>query len=85
MKKLIICFGLFVGASSCTSNNDFNKAKKILESQGLTNIESTGYKPFCCDEKDGWSTGFKATDKQGNPVKGCICSGLLKGVTIRYQ
>ena len=40
---------------------------------------------FCCDEKDTFSTGFEATDKNGNKVEGCFCSSVLKGVTVRFD
>lgn len=75
---LIFCLG-------CTSNNDFIKGKKQLEQQGYTNIKDTGYEWFCCDDKDTYSSGFTALDKKGNKVEGCICSGVLKGVTIRFK
>jgi hypothetical protein len=71
--------------TSCTSSNDFGKGKKQLEQQGYTNVKDNGYSWFCCDEKDTFSTGFTALDKQGNKVKGCICSGVLKGVTVRFE
>lgn len=70
---------------SCTSDKDFAKGKAQLEQQGYTDIEDTGYKIFCCDEKDHFSTGFKCKDKNGNVVKGCFCSGIIKGVTIRFE
>lgn len=53
--------------------------------QGYTDVESTGYDVFCCSDKDTFSTGFQCKDKQGNTVKGCICSGVLKGITIRFE
>ena len=72
-------------STSCTSTNDFEKGKKQLENQGYTNIKKTGYEMFCCGEDDSFSTGFTAIDKQGNKVKGCFCSGVLKGVTVRFK
>lgn len=80
---VVLC--LVILCTSCTSNNDFGKGKKQLEQQGYTNVEDTGYNWFCCDGKDTFSTGFTAIDKEGNKVKGCICSGILKGVTIRFE
>ncbi len=71
--------------TSCTSSNDFEKGKKRLENQGYTNVKDTGYNWFCCSDKDTFSTGFTALDKSGDKVKGCICSGVLKGVTIRFE
>lgn len=79
---LLLCA---VFSSSCTSNKDFEKGKKQLEMQGYTDVENTGYNAFCCADKDTYSTGFKCKDKQGNVVKGCICSGVLKGITIRFE
>ena len=78
---LLIASALF----SCTSSNDFAKGKQQLEQQGYANIEYTGYDWFCCSDKDEFSTGFKCKDKNGNKVKGCFCSSLLKGVTIRFE
>jgi len=82
LAMLLLCA---VYLSGCTSNKDFEKAKKQLEMQGYTNVEKTGYNAFCCADKDTYSTGFKCTDKQGNIVKGCICSAVLKGITIRFE
>lgn len=69
----------------CTSSNDFDNGKKQLEQQGYTDVKNTGYNFFCCDEKDTFSTGFECKDKNGNIVKGCFCSNVLKGVTIRFE
>lgn len=61
---------------SCT---DKDNATRILEEQGYTEIEITGYSPFSCSEDDIISTGFKAKSPSGKWVKGTVCSGLLKG------
>ena len=76
---------LLVAFTACTSDNDFAKGKRQLENQGYTNVKNTGYNMFCCDEKDTFSTGFEATDKNGNKVEGCFCSSVLKGVTVRFD
>lgn len=85
--KNLITFTLFalIVCISCTNTSAFEKSKTQLEQQGYTDIRSTGYSFFCCDEKDTFSDGFTCKDKSGNVVKGCICSGLLKGITIRYE
>lgn len=75
----------FLVTNQCTSETDFNKAKQQLETQGYTDIEMGGHAWFCCDEKDLWSTTFRAKDKNGNVIEGCVCSGILKGVTIRFK
>lgn len=71
--------------AACSSDNDFKKGKKVLEQQGYTDVQETGYEWFCCGKDDEYSTGFKAKDKAGNTVKGCFCSSLGKGVTVRFE
>lgn len=85
MKKIILVAIISIALSSCSSDNDFKKGKSQLENQGYTDVKNTGYDWFCCDEKDHFSTGFSCKDKKGKEVKGCICSGLLKGITIRFE
>lgn len=84
IKNLFIILG-GVLITGCTSPKDFVKGKQQLESQGYTKVVNTGYSSWCCDEKDTYSTGFKALDSKGNVVEGCICSGVLKGITIRFK
>lgn len=83
MKRLILLS--LVVLCSCSSKNDFKNGKKQLESMGYTHIENTGYTMFCCSNEDSFKTGFKAKDKNGNTVKGCLCSTFFKGVTIRFR
>lgn len=88
MKKAIIgIIGLLFTISiiSCTNENDFKTGKQHLESQGYTDVKNTGFSPLCKGDDDTFSTGFVATDSKGNDVKGCFTSGLLKGVSIRFQ
>lgn len=84
MKKIAILL-IAMTMFSCTSSNDFEKGKSQLEQQGYTDVENTGYNAFCCDNKDNYSTGFKAKNSKGETVEGCFCSGVLKGVTIRFD
>lgn len=85
MKKITLLLFLLFLLQSCTNKNHFEKGKHQLEMQGYTDIKYTGYSVFCCDEKDTYSSGFICKDKQGNDVKGCICSGVFKGITIRFE
>lgn len=85
MEKILCIMLSIIVFTGCTSNSDFNKGKKQLEHQGYTEIKNTGYIMFCCDPKDNFSSGFIATDKSGDEVEGCICSGFLKGITIRFE
>jgi hypothetical protein len=87
MRKIVFIIALAVSLAmtGCTSDNDFEKGKKQLENMGYTDVENTGYNAFCCSDSDNFSTGFKAKDKEGNIVRGCFCSSLLKGITIRFE
>jgi len=85
MKKIIIAILFLITFIGCSSSSDFEKGKQQLENQGYTDVKNTGWSAFCCDEKDNFSTGFSCKDKSGKEVKGCICSGILKGITIRFE
>jgi len=50
----------------------FQKGKPILEGQGYTNVESTGY-TFTCYHKGEESCGFTALNYKGEYVEGCFC------------
>lgn len=85
MKNLIILLLIGMLMIGCTSSSAFEKGKAQLEQQGYTNVENTGYNFFCCSDEDTFANGFTAMDKSGSKVKGCFCSGVLKGVTIRFE
>ncbi len=80
MKKfaLVIVAALMLGCSSP------HEARQILTGAGYTDIEITGYNFTGCDEKDSFHTGFKAKGPTGVAVEGVVCSGWLKGGTIRF-
>ena len=70
-----------VSAAGCTRPT---QAQAILEGQGYTNVEITGYALFGCSaENDDFRTGFRATDQRGRTVRGVVCGGFLKGDTVR--
>ena len=81
MKKFIII--LFIGLlATCTAPNE---TERVLEANGYTNIRIEGYSFFGCGEEDDFSTKFSATSPFGQPVTGVVCSGFLKGSTIRFD
>lgn len=69
-----------LGTSGCTSADEAHRA---LAGAGYKNVTITGYRFFLCDKNDSWSTGFEATGPSGQRVSGAVCSGVLKGATIR--
>lgn len=63
---------------------DEKGAYRVLTADGVTDIQFTGFSPSLCGSDDILSTGFKGY-KNGSPVSGAVCSGLMKGYTIRYK
>lgn len=62
---------------------DESGARRVLEQQGYTQIEITGYRPFMSEDQ--FSTGFKAVSPNGSHVSGAVTSGVMKGYTIRLD
>ena len=86
--KLIFLFcisAIVIGVLTANTGDGFEIGAKQLEQQGYTNIQNTGNDWFCCADDDYVSTGFECRNSKGEIVKGCICSGVGKGVTIRFQ
>lgn len=83
MKNTVAIATLFCALSlSCT---DEGKTRETLEMHGFTNIQTTGYSPFTCGDKESFATGFRATNPAGRVVQGTVCCGLWgKGCTVRF-
>lgn len=65
---------------------DEDKSKRVLESNGYSDVEFTGYDWFACGEGDWYRTGFIATSPADKRVSGAVCCGLfLKSCTIRFE
>lgn len=83
MKKVLILLILStVVLVACTRPDT---TRQILEREGYKQITITGYRPFSCSDGDQFKTGFKALNKEGYMVAGTVCSGFLKGHTIRFD
>ena len=67
---------------ACTRDNT---AIRAVEAQGMTDVHTTGYRVFGCSEDDDFHTGFEAKDSRGRKVTGVVCSGWLKGATVRID
>lgn len=76
---LFLAFSVFLPA--CTAED---RSRRALEAQGFTQIDMTGYDMFSCGEDDTFSTGFIATNPNGNRVTGTVCCGWIKDCTIRW-
>lgn len=77
--KIALVTALLLSLAACT---DSEAAKKALTGAGYSEIQLTGYS-YGCSENDTFSTGFKAKGPTGVRVNGVVCSGVLKGSTIR--
>lgn len=82
MNKIILACIMALTVSACS---DSDTATKALRGAGYTQVQITGYRFFACGERDSFHTGFAALGPTGVPVKGTVCSGWLKGATIRMD
>ncbi len=80
MKRLLICI---IGLSLLTACSDATAAKRALEDAGYTEVRTTGHSFWGCGQGDTYKTGFNAVGPTGRAVKGVVCSGWMKGATIR--
>lgn len=78
MRKLILVAVVLL--AGCSSASD---AERALAAAGYTQVVTTGFRFFGCSEDDQFRTGFEAVGPSGNRVTGAVCSGWLKGATIR--
>jgi len=64
---------------------DENGARKALTDQGYTNIEFTGYDFWTCGDDYTFHTGFRAQSIAKKQVEGAVCSGWMKGYSIKTK
>lgn len=77
MKTILLACLLTFG---CTKSN--SEVQRILEREGYTDISLQGYAWFGCSDDDTFANKFVAK-KNGQVVEGVVCSGWMKGYTIR--
>lgn len=81
MKRIIIFAALLV-LTACT---DVKEAKRVLEENGYSQVQSEGYAWFACSKEDTFHTAFTAVAPTGRPVHGVVCSGwVFRASTIRF-
>lgn len=80
--KRIIALCVLIALVGCTR---VDSATKVLQDEGYSNVQITGYRYFGCSKDDHFHTGFKATGPTGRPVSGIVCQGILKGGTVRLD
>lgn len=83
MNKLMILSVLsLVSLTACT---DPKTAARAVRNVGLENFVATGYRFTGCSDDDTFATGFTAKNARGEQVTGVVCSGFLKGATVRFD
>lgn len=83
MKNKLFLLSIVFLIAGCTSPES---ATRALQNSGYTDIHITGYRFLSCSEDDTFRTGFVATNiASGKQVQGTVCSGFLKGATIRLD
>lgn len=80
--KLLICLAICVTLIGCTSEKDVYTATHAL---GLTDVEPGGHAWFACSDDDSFATKFTAKNDKGETVSGAVCSGFMKGATVRFD
>lgn len=78
-----------IGAVVYTAaNTDFEgQARTAVENQGMTDVKtefSTVATLFKCGKGDLLGHEFTAKNPQGKHVSGYVCTGILKGSTVRW-
>lgn len=73
---ILFAFLILVG---CTDNA---ATVSTLRKAGFTDIQTTGWEPFACDDQ--FVTGFRARNPRGEMVSGVVCCGFLKNCTVRW-
>lgn len=67
------------------ASKEEEKVRSILASQNYTNIQVLGYGWGKCGNGDIYATNFSATAPSGKKITGCVCSGFMKGHTVRFD
>jgi outer membrane biogenesis lipoprotein LolB len=80
MKKTLALLAALLLAG-CT---DPKTATQALENAGFTEIQTGGHSWYTCSDSDTFATKFTAKNPNGKVVSGTVCSGWLKGATIRF-
>jgi hypothetical protein len=90
MNRTTLLFIPFLTALSITLGgcSQPDRAIQVLSSQGFTDIviHPVGFADaFSCSEGDYFYTPFTARGPSAATVNGVVCSGFLKGATVRFR
>jgi hypothetical protein len=80
LNATLIAGAVCLALTGCT---DDQATRDAAGASGLTEVKTTGYSVFGCGKEDSFATGFTARGMDGRCVEGVVCSGWLKGATLR--
>ena len=84
--NVLLIGGLILAAVAIfVPRTDAEVAVRAATNVGMKDVTITGFRVFGCGEEDIYHTGFEATNSNGNRVSGVVCSGFLKGATVRFD
>ena len=81
MKKLFVVLVMVSALVGCTNEG---RARLVLENEGYTDIEFTGYNYMTCSEYR-LRTGFRATNPAGRRVEGTVCCHMLHDCSLHWD
>ncbi len=81
MFKLIQLLLVSLILTSCT---DPDGAIQALKGNNLEPIQVGGYSFFGCGDDYIFATKFQAKNQKGDVVSGVVCSGFLKGNSLKF-
>ena len=67
---------------ACTVSQD--KVTEVLAPQGFTHVQVDSYAWLGCSKDDTFKSDFTAVSRDGTPVEGVICCGVIKSCTVRW-
>ena len=83
---ILIVISITVPTSIFMGWSNEAKTVEVLEANGYTGIEITGWRPWMANENDWYSTGFRATAPNGRRVSGAVTGGgWFRGYTVRLD
>lgn len=82
MRKLVATIFSLITLAGCT---DPRAATKALDDMTFKEIEITGWRLWGCGDNYTFTTGFRAKNQNGKVVTGMVCSGWLKGSSVKFD
>lgn len=76
---------MIAAALALAACSDSRSATDAVDNMCFSDIETTGYRVFGCGDDYSFHTGFRAKNPKGKVVTGVVCSGWLKGSSVKFD